>query len=134
MATRRERLLELLCAGLHERDGIKVRRNGADQRSAPPLLDEMLANTLSVALRGVDAAALLAAVDGRVCASAGAACHAGTVSVSRTLGAIGCDEADARGTLRLSLGRQTTDDDVERAAAILVDEALKQVRLRNNDK
>ena len=47
--------------------------------------DGILPNTLNVALVGVNAAQLLDDVKQRVAASAGAACHAGVVSVSKVL-------------------------------------------------
>ncbi len=74
-----------------------------------------LPNTLSVALPGVDAGLLLARLGDEVAASAGAACHAEDVEVSHVLAAMGVDTATALATVRLSVGRFTTDDEVRRA-------------------
>ena len=63
-----------------------------------------------------------------VCASTGAACHSSGTSLSDTLRAIGLDPDVAQGTIRLSLGWYTTEEDVDRAANLLIGawEALTQ--------
>jgi cysteine desulfurase len=82
-------------------------------------LECRLPNTLSVALPGVDAATLLTELGEEVAASAGAACHAEGVSVSHVLQAMGVDEATARSTVRLSVGRFTTEEEIDRAAELI---------------
>jgi len=52
--------------------------------------------------------------------SAGSACHANQVMPSRAILARGRPEQDALGTLRISMGSATTDDDVEALAAALM--------------
>ncbi len=74
-----------------------------------------LPNTSSVALPGVDASLLLTRIGDEVAASAGAACHAEDVEVSHVLEAMGVDTATALVTVRLSVGRFTTEDEVDRA-------------------
>jgi cysteine desulfurase len=75
-----------------------------------------LPGTLSLTLPGVDAEALLIALDLEgICASAGSACHSGSARPSSVLSAIGLSDDEARSTLRLSLGWTSTDDDVDRA-------------------
>ena len=83
--------------------------------------DQCLPNTLSVALPGVVAGDLLAALGDEVAASAGAACHAEGVTISTVLQAMGVPRDLAVGTVRLSLGRPSTEDEVDTAAARLVD-------------
>jgi cysteine desulfurase len=78
-----------------------------------------LPGTLSIALPGQSTTALLTALQDRLAASAGAACHGAGVKISTVLAAMGVGEDLARGTLRLSVGRFTTETDVERAAALL---------------
>jgi len=75
-----------------------------------------LPNTLSAAFPGVEAAGLLSDLGDEVAASAGAACHADGVRVSHVLDAMGIDKDLARGTIRLSVGRFTTADEIEAAA------------------
>ena len=82
-----------------------------------------LPNTLSVGLPGVRAGDLLAAIGDRLAASAGAACHGLTVQVSHVLAAMGVTTAVALGTIRLSVGRFTTEDEVDRGAEIVLEAA-----------
>ena len=51
--------------------------------------------------------------------STGSACQAGVVRASHVLLAMGLDEADARGALRISIGHSTTDADVDAFLAAL---------------
>lgn len=79
-----------------------------------------LPNTLSIAFPGIEAAQLLLDLGQEVAASAGAACHAEGVQVSHVLDAMGIEKDLARGTVRLSVGRFTTTDEVECAAQLIV--------------
>jgi cysteine desulfurase len=103
---RRDRLQAALVAGI---PGLAVTAGGAPR----------LPNTLHVCVPEVSGRALLRAAP-EVLASTGAACHAHGVEASAVLVAMGVPPALARGALRLSLGPQTTDDDVDRAAAALI--------------
>lgn len=74
---------------------------------------ERLPGTVSVSFEGADSEALLMALDlAGVAASSGSACTSGSLEPSHVLRAIGLPAAVAKGTLRLSLGRTTTDADV----------------------
>ena len=84
---------------------------------------ERLPNTLSVALPGVHAHDLLARLGDRLAASPGSACHADRVQVSHVLAAMGVDAATALSTIRLSVGRFTTETEVDRAAELILGEA-----------
>lgn len=69
---------------------------------------------------GADVDALIYALDAAgISASAGSACHAGVTRPSHVLLAMGDDERDARSALRLTLGRTSTSDDVDRLVAEL---------------
>jgi cysteine desulfurase len=78
-----------------------------------------LPNTLSVSFPRVAAAELLARTP-ELCASTGAACHHHTMGMSPTLAALGLEMDDARGTIRLSVGWYTTEDEIDRAADLLL--------------
>jgi len=78
-----------------------------------------LPNTLSVSFPGVLGHELLARIP-ELCASTGSACHSETDVISPTLAALGVTPAVARGTIRLSLGWYTSDDDVDGAASLLL--------------
>jgi cysteine desulfurase len=78
-----------------------------------------LPNTTNGRFPGVRGSALLARVP-EILASTGSACHAGEERPSRVLSAMGLGAEDALGAVRLSLGRTTTERDVDRAAELLV--------------
>ena len=106
-------------AGLRDRLFEQLRRAiGPDLTfNGPP--EGRLPNTLSVNLPGVIGQQLLdRAAD--VCASTGSACHSGTTQLSPTLAAIGLSPADAAGTIRLSLGWNTSEEEIDRASSALL--------------
>lgn len=73
-----------------------------------------LPNTLSVSFPNVEANTILSEAAG-LAMSAGAACHAESVDVSHVLVAMGVPENVAMGTIRISTGRTTTDDEIDKA-------------------
>ena len=81
---------------------------------------ERLPGILSVIIPGIDSSGLVMALDGAgVAVSNGSACTNGSNDPSEVLLAMGYPPAEARGPLRLSLGRTTTDKEVGEASAIL---------------
>jgi cysteine desulfurase len=82
--------------------------------------EHRLPNTLHVSFPGVSGRALLADAADVVAASVGSACHSEHDAVSGVLAAMGADAARAAGAVRLSVGRMTTPEEVERAAAGLI--------------
>jgi cysteine desulfurase len=81
-------------------------------------LEGRLPNTASVSFPGLEASTLLAGLEG-VAASAGAACHADGVSVSAVLSAMQVPLDIAKGTLRLSIGRFTTEAEIDTAVDLI---------------
>jgi cysteine desulfurase len=71
-----------------------------------------LPNTLNVSFVGMVGAEVLARLDG-IAASTGSACHAGRVELSPVLAAMGVPEKVGMGAIRFSLGRQTTDAEID---------------------
>jgi cysteine desulfurase len=95
-----------------------ARRNGGEPR---------VPNTANVSFEGVDAEALLIALDLEgVAASTGAACAAGGIEPSHVLKAMGFSPERVQSSLRLSLGRGTTEDEVDYAAAIITSAVARQ--------
>jgi cysteine desulfurase len=103
----RDRLQQRLAEGI---DGVSINARQA----------ERLPNTLSVSFPGVHGSELLRRTP-ELCASTGSACHSGSDHLSPTLAAIGMDPQTARGTVRLSLGWYTTEEEVDHAASLLLD-------------
>ena len=78
-----------------------------------------LPNTLNVRFPRVTGSAVLAAAPD-VAAATGSACHAGTTQASSVILAMGIEPEGALGSVRLTFGRHTTDDEVGRAAEALI--------------
>jgi cysteine desulfurase len=77
-------------------------------------------NTTNITFAGIDGEALVIALDlkGLAC-STGAACSSGAVEPSHVLTAIGLSAEEARGTLRFSLGRHTTREEIAFALEVI---------------
>src|SRR5256714_528598 len=91
-----------------------------------------LANTLNVSLLGVDSEMLLIALDLKgVCASSGSACMVGSVSASHVLLAMGLPVERARSAVRLSLGKQTTAEEIAVTGKIIA-EIVERVTKRQS--
>jgi len=73
-----------------------------------------LPNTLSIGFENQEAQGILDRLN-RVCASAGAACHSGKIQISAVLQAMNVPNSFAMGTIRLSTGRFTSDEDIDKA-------------------
>jgi len=108
----RDRLHRRLVAGL----GDRLILNGHP--------NERLPNTLNVNFPVASGHELLARVPG-VAASTGSACHSGQARLSPVLAAMGVSPDVGRGAVRLSVGRLTTEDDVDRAAEMLLRAATR---------
>jgi cysteine desulfurase len=91
-----------------------------------------LPNTLNVLFPGVSGRKLLEACPD-ICASTGSACHADREEASAILLAIGLDPKQALGAIRLSVGRHTTLDDVDMAAASLAAAWVQMVQSQKSD-
>ncbi len=77
-------------------------------------------NTSNLAFPGLEAEAILLGLSERgVCASAGAACSSGSLEPSPILRAMGLPEPVAHGSVRFSISRYSTADEIDRAIEIL---------------
>ena len=88
-------------------------------------LQHRLPNTLSISFRGQEANRILEDIGLEVAASAGAACHSDTVEISHVLEAMAVPLEWAKGTLRFSVGRMTTEAEIDQTIRVLA-EALRQ--------
>jgi len=96
--------------GLKELFGEQVTLNGHPS--------ERLPNTLNVNFIGRVGAEVLASLPG-VAASTGSACHAGSVTLSPVLVAMGVPPGEGMGAVRFSLGRTTTREELEEVLRLL---------------
>jgi cysteine desulfurase len=98
------RLRDRLWRGLREVFGDAVVLNGHAELRLP--------NTLNVSFVGRVGAEVLARLDG-VAASTGSACHSGRVELSPVLSAMKVSERVGMGAVRFSLGRATTETEID---------------------
>ena len=106
MAARRDRLI----SGLTSLPGVEL--------TGHP--DERLPNSASAVIDGVEGGDLVAALDLEgIEASTGSACTTGSVEPSHVLLAMGIDPHLAHGSLRLTLGPETTAADVDRTLEVV---------------
>ena len=85
-----------------------------------------LANTLNLSFLGVDGEELMRRMTD-VAVSSASACTSALVQPSHVLGALGLDEEHLRGSVRFSLGRFTTENEIEVAATRIV-ESVRELR------
>jgi cysteine desulfurase len=106
MAALRDRFESLV------RDAFDVTINGADVSRLP--------NTSNITFPGADGEGIVIALDlAGVAVSTGSACSSGRVEPSPVLLAMGLTPEEARATVRFSLSRLTTEEEVDRAAALV---------------
>lgn len=93
--------------------------NGDTMRRVP--------NTSNLMFPGIDSESLVIALDlAGVACSAGAACSSGAVDPSHVLTAIGLTKAEARSSIRLSVGRTNTPEEIDQAVEIIVTVVARQ--------
>jgi cysteine desulfurase len=100
---RQEKLGQRLLDGLKE-TGLNVHLNGHPEKKLP--------NTWNISFEGFDSIAVMEVLTG-IAVSPGAACHGNTVNASHVLVAMGTAPAFARGAIRFSLGRETTEAEID---------------------
>ncbi|NVL91589.1 MAG: cysteine desulfurase [Desulfobacterales bacterium] len=81
--------------------------------------ENRLPNTLNLSFPGMIGEEILSEIP-ELCASTGAACHDRSLKLSHVLGAMGVTEEVGIGAIRLSLGRPTTEAQVDEAAGLLI--------------
>jgi cysteine desulfurase len=79
-----------------------------------------ISNTVALTVQGCDSISLLAGLDLEgICASSGSACSAGSLEPSHVMVAIGVERSSANALVRFSLGRDSTEDEVDYVAKVL---------------
>ena len=113
-----ERLRDRLESGLLAIPGTRVNGAGAPR----------VANTTNIYFEQVEGEALVIALDLKgVAVSGGSACHSGSTEPSHVLMAMGLDKNAARASLRFSLLKTATDEDVDYVLRV-VPEAVEHLR------
>ena len=107
MTKLRDRLNDQLANAI---PGLQV--NGARVKRLP--------NTLSVVFPGVSGQEILQRIP-ELCASTGSACHSRGLVASHTLDAMGRSPQEMAGTVRLSIGWYSSEEEIDRASGLLID-------------
>jgi len=102
---RQAKLGQRLVDGL-KRAGLRVHLNGHPENKLP--------NTWNISFEGFTATEVMDALGREIAVSPGAACHGDLVEPSHVLSAMGTDLSLARGAIRFSLGRETTEAEIDR--------------------
>ncbi len=107
---RQRRLGQRLFDGL-KRAGLNVHLNGHPDKKLP--------NTWNISFEGFTSLEVMEVLGKEIAVSPGAACHGDTVKPSHVLVAMETDLALARGAIRFSLGRETTEAEIDEVIGIL---------------
>lgn len=92
----------------------KIKINGARKDRLP--------GNINISFLGEDSSDLLLKLDEKgICTSAGSACNTGTSSPSHVLMAIGLNNEEAEGALRITLGKENTKEDIDYLVNNIVD-------------
>jgi cysteine desulfurase len=108
----RDRLHEGLLGRLFD-----IRLNGHLQHRLP--------NTLNISFKDIEANRFLEEIGLEVAASAGAACHSDSVEISHAIRAMGVPLEWAKGTVRFSVGRMTTETQIDKTIRVVTDAVNK---------
>ena len=114
VATKRERLQQILLNSIPD-----LMINGD--------IENRLAGNLHLSIPGIPNSAVIARVRHKLAISTGSACTSGVESPSHVLRALGLSSSLMEGSLRIGLGKFTTDNDIDLAAKFLTN-AVKQIR------
>ena len=99
-------------------DGLRARIQHVRLNGHP---DMRLPNTLNLSFKNVDSTRILEEIGLDVAVSAGAACHSDHITVSHVLEAMAVPLEWAKGTLRFSVGKFTTEAEIVRTIVIVSD-------------
>ncbi len=112
---------------LRDRLWNQLQRGIGDSLVLHGVLAARLPNTLSVSFPGVEAQSLLENVP-ELIASTGSAPYTSTTTISSALAAMGVNVEQARGTIRLSIGWYTSEEEIDRVSNLLIDAWERLVR------
>jgi cysteine desulfurase len=92
--------------------------------------DHRLPHVTNMSFRGADAESLMAALSKDVAVSSGSACMSASLEPSYVLKALGLSDEMARSSLRFSLGRNTSEEEIDHTIKI-VNNSIRKLRRSN---
>ena len=104
-----KKIRDRLFNGLKEK-GLSLKLNGHPEKRLP--------NTLYLSFYGVEANTLFNEIKDRVAISTGAACHSSDITISKVLEAMKVPVDWAKGTIRFSVGKMTSESDIDKVIDI----------------
>jgi cysteine desulfurase len=108
-------------------EGLKKSISGVGLNGHPSLT---LPGTLNVVLPGTNSAEVVNAFGTKLAVSAGSACHEGVNTPSAVLKAMGIGDAEAMASIRISIGKDNTEEEIRAAAQMLSETAAQMARKR----
>jgi len=106
-------------------DGILQKISGTSLNGSR---DNRLPNNANISFSGVEGESILMALDQKgVCVSTGSACASGSLKPSHVLLALGLSHQQAHGSIRFSLGKYTTNEEIDYVLKVLPD-IIKRLR------
>ena len=90
---------------------------------------ETLPNIISVGFSDIDASNLLSLMQTKLAASTGSACNSGLIEPSYALVSIGLNHLEASSVVRFSIGRMTTEDEIDTAISIISETYKRAISL-----
>ena len=101
-------------------DGQGAEQGVGGHRRQPLRQEHRLPNTLNISFEGVEGEALLLQLDQYgICASSGSACTSGSLEPSHVLRAMGVPFNYAHGSVRFSLSRYNTQEEIDRVIEVM---------------
>ena len=109
---------------------------GMIQQSIPEVkinggLENCLPNTANLSFPTIPAHKLLESLP-MIAASAGAACHSGSTSISHVLKSIQLDDSLAKSAIRFSFGKKSTETEITQAAHLIM-QAINKLKNKEKD-
>lgn len=117
--THMKRMRDLLYSGL---------KNELEAVTLNGYMEKRLPNTLSLSFQGLEANRILEEIGLEVAVSAGAACHSDRVEISHVLKAMNIPLNRAKGTLRFSTGKMTTEAEINTAVKVTSEVVKKMIK------
>ena len=92
-----------------------IKLNGHETKRLP--------NTLNIRIPGITSIDLVERIKDQVAASTGSACHSGKPAPSSVLKNMGLSDEEALSSIRLSVGKDNTEDEIKKAVEIIINAA-----------
>jgi cysteine desulfurase len=94
--------------------------------------NNLLPNVCNIAFRGIKAEHLVSRLNGELAFSVGSACTSASQAPSHVLMGMGLDKAVIDGSVRLSIGRYTTEAEIDRAVQLITDAVQELIDEQNS--